>query len=97
LALLREADPPHQDFSEVTLPDGTWRDVVKGALDALKPIAVIVVSRLVDVRLYVDTMAEGAFDFIVPPMPRNELTYILACAIESVSNLRYRLNMAETT
>jgi DNA-binding NtrC family response regulator len=88
LPLLREADPPHLVFTEALLPDGTWADVVKLPLEALKPVKVIVVSRLIDVRLYVKTMAGGAFDFIVPPMTSDELAHILACAVESVLNLR---------
>jgi DNA-binding NtrC family response regulator len=88
LLVLREADPPHLVFTEALLPDGNWSDVVKLALEALKPVKVIVVSRLVDLRLYVDTMVGGVFDFIVPPMTGDELAHVLACAVESVSNLR---------
>jgi DNA-binding NtrC family response regulator len=88
LPLLRAADPPHLVFTEASLPDGTWADVVKLALEALKPVKVIVVSRLIDVRLYVETMVGGACDFIVPPMTSNELVHVLACAVESVLNLR---------
>jgi DNA-binding NtrC family response regulator len=88
LPLLREADPPHLVFTEALLPDGNWADVVKLALEALKPVKVIVVSRLVDIRLYVDTMVGGAFDFIAPPMASEELAHVLSCAVESVSNLR---------
>jgi len=88
LPLLREADPPHLVLTEALLPDGNWADVVKLALGALKPVKVIVVSRLVDVRLYLDTMVGGAFDFIVPPMSSDELTHVLNCAVESVLNLR---------
>ena len=88
LPVLREADPPHLVFTEALLPDGTWTDVVKLALAALQPVKVIVVSRLIDMRLYVDTMAGGAFDFIVPPMTGDELAHVLACAVESVLNLR---------
>ena len=88
LTLLKGADPPHLVFTEALLPDGNWRDVVKLALEALKPVKVIVVSRLIDMRLYVETMAGGAFDFIVPPMSSDELAHVLACAIDSVLNLR---------
>ncbi len=88
LPLLREADPPHLVFTEALLPDGNWADVVKLALAALKPVKVIVVSRLVDIKLYVETIVGGAFDFIVPPMTSDELAHVLACAVESVSNLR---------
>ena len=88
LPLLRDVDPPHLVFTEALLPDGTWTDVVKLALEALKPVKVIVVSRLIDVKLYVETMAGGAFDFIVPPMTGDELAHILACAVGSVMKLR---------
>ena len=88
LPLLRGADPPHLVFTEALLPDGTWVDVVKLALEAVEPVRVIVVSRLIDVRLYVQTMAGGAFDFIVPPMTSDELAHVLACAVDSVLKLR---------
>jgi DNA-binding NtrC family response regulator len=88
LPLLKEADPPHLVFTEPFLPDGTWADVVKLALEALKPVKVIVVSRLIDVSFYVETMASGAFDFIVPPMTSSELVHILAGAVECVLNRR---------
>jgi len=88
LPLLRKADPPHLVFTEALLPDGNWADVVKLALGALKPVKVIVVSRLADIKLYVDTIVGGAFDFIVPPMTSDELAHVLACAVESVSSMR---------
>jgi len=94
LPLLREADPPHLVFTEALLPDGNWADVVKLALGALKPVKVIVVSRLADIKLYVDTIVGGAFDFIVPPMTSDELAHVLACAVESVSSMRRTQAMA---
>jgi len=94
LPLLRGVDPPHLVFTEALLPDGNWADVVKLSLEALKPVKVIVMSRLIDIRLYVETMVGGAFDFIVPPMTSDELAHVLACAVESVLNLRQTLTMA---
>jgi DNA-binding NtrC family response regulator len=88
LPLLREADPPHLVFTEALLPDGNWADVVKLALKAIKPVKVIVVSRLIDIRLYLETMVGGAFDFIVPPMSSDELAHVLTCAVENVLTLR---------
>jgi DNA-binding NtrC family response regulator len=88
LPLLREADPPHLVFTEALLPDGTWADVVKLALEALKPVKVIVVSRLIEIGLYVEAMAGGSFDFIVPPATSDELSHVLACAVDSVLGLR---------
>ena len=92
--LLLGANPPHLVFTEALLPDGNWVDVVKLALGALKPVKVIVVSRLADIKLYVDTMVGGAFDFIVPPMTSDELAHVLACAMENVLNLRRTQAMA---
>jgi DNA-binding NtrC family response regulator len=97
LPLLREANPPHLVFTEASLPDGTWTDVVKLALAALKPVKVIVVSRLIDVRFYIETMTGGAFDFIVPPMTHDELAHVLACAVDSVLNRRQTHAMLGTT
>ena len=94
LPLLSEADPPHLVFTEALLPDGTWADVVKLALEALKPVKVIVVSRLIDIKLYVETIVGGAFDFIVPPMASEELAHVLACAVDGVLNLRRTHAMA---
>jgi DNA-binding NtrC family response regulator len=88
LPLLREADPPHLVFTEALLPDGTWADVVKLALEALKPVKVIVVSRLIDVGLYLKTIDSGAFDFIVPPVTGDDLAHVLAGAVGSVLDLR---------
>jgi ActR/RegA family two-component response regulator len=85
---LQAANPPHLVFTEAKLPDGTWADVVKQAIGARKPVKVIIVSRLVDVSLYVDTMEGGAFDFIVPPLSANELTHVVKSAVENVLNLR---------
>ena len=96
LPLFREADPPHLVFTEASLPDGTWADVAKLALDALKPVKVIVVSRLINMRLYVETMTGGAFDFIVPPMTLDELAHVLACAVDNVLNLRRTNAMVAT-
>jgi len=93
--LLQAANPPHLVFTEAKLPDGTWADVVKQARGARKPVKVIVVSRLVDVSLYVDTMEGGAFDFIVPPLSVSELTHVVNCAVENVLNLR-RVRCAAT-
>jgi ActR/RegA family two-component response regulator len=89
LPLLQAASPPHLVFTQAKLPDGTWTDIVKQARGARKPAKVIVVSRLADVRLYVDTIEGGAFDFIVPPLSPNELAHVVKCAVENVLNLRH--------
>jgi ActR/RegA family two-component response regulator len=88
LPLLTGPNPPHLIFTQPKLPDGIWADVVKVAARAPKSVNVIVVARLADVRLYLETITRGAFDFIVPPMTSHELAHVLACAVESVLDLR---------
>jgi len=88
LPLLMGPNPPHLIFTQPKLPDGIWADVVSLAMMAPKPINVIVVGRLADVGLYLQTITGGAFDFIVPPLTGYELTHVLRCAIESVLSRR---------
>lgn len=88
LPLLMSANPPHLVFTEPTLPDGTWADVVKLTVKAQRPVSVIVVARLVNVGLYLETIVGGAFDFIVPPLTRYELTHVVCCAADNVLSRR---------
>ena len=86
--LLLGANPPHLVFTEIDLPDGTWRDILKLAVKAQKAVNVIVVARLADVRFYLETIVSGAFDFIVPPLTGFELGHVVRCAAENASNRR---------
>ena len=52
------------------------------------PANVIVVGRLANVGLYLQTITGGAFDFIVPPLTGYELTHVVRCAIENVLSRR---------
>ena len=88
LPLLTGPNPPHLVFTQPTLPDGNWADVVGMALKACKPVNVIIVGRLANVGLYLQTVSGGAFDFIVPPLTGYELTHVLRCAIENVLTRR---------
>jgi FixJ family two-component response regulator len=62
--------------------------VVSLATKASKPVNVIVVGRLVDVGLYLQTITGGAFDFIVTPLTGYELTHVVRCALENVLSRR---------
>jgi len=84
LPLLTGPNPPHLVFTQPNLPDGTWAEVVSLASKATKPVNVIVVGRLGNVGLYLQTITGGAFDFIVPPLTGYELTHVVRCAIENV-------------
>jgi len=88
LPVLHGTKPPHLVFTDTTLPDGNWADVVNLAVEASKPVNVIVMARLVDVGLYLETMGRGAFDFIVLPLTRPELVHVVRCATDNVIRRR---------
>jgi DNA-binding NtrC family response regulator len=75
-------------FTDTQLPDGTWEDVLKLAAQAPNPPKVIVVSRLVDMKLYLDALDRGAFDFIVPPFLDDDLAYVVRSATLSAMQRR---------
>lgn len=68
-------------FTDVQLPDGDWKQVLGVARQPSARAEVIVVSRFVDVPLYLDALEAGAYDFIVPPFRTLELGYIIVNAI----------------
>jgi DNA-binding NtrC family response regulator len=88
LLVLWGKQPPHLVFTDTQLPDGTWAEVISLAGKAQAPSNVIVVSRLVDVKLYVEAIERGAFDFITPPFEARELRHIVRRATEDVLERR---------
>ena len=79
---LRRLKLSHLVFTDTYLSDGTWRDVLGLAENAAAPVAVIVVSRFSNVRLYLDAIESGATDFVVPPFVPSDLAYVVGCATE---------------
>jgi DNA-binding NtrC family response regulator len=88
--VLAGADPPHLIFTDTTLPDGSWDDVLSLAAKAAEPISVIVVARFVDIKVYIDTLERGACDFITPPFMAPDLAHVVRCAVENVRGGRRR-------
>ncbi len=78
--IIEEHDPPEVVFTDTDLADGTWVDVLRLSATAHDPVEVIVVSRLPDIKLYIDVMESGAFDFIAPPFQDAGLAHIVQCA-----------------
>jgi DNA-binding NtrC family response regulator len=68
-------------FTEATLPDGEYKDVCRIASRPAKALPVIVVSPFVDLDLYLDSMENGASDFIVPPFLCTDIAHVLMTAI----------------
>lgn len=81
-SLLKEAGPVDLVLTDVTLADGGWKDVIRLVKKAAKGTPVIVMSRVVSMKLYLDTQDAGAADFIVPPMAPRDLAYTLDTAVE---------------
>ena len=75
-------------FTDIQLSDGDWKQVLQMARKAPARAEVILVSRFVDVPLYLDALEAGAFDFIVPPFHTVELGYIIVNAIYTCSKQR---------
>lgn len=86
--LLASPEPPRLIWSEVNLPDGSWRDLLARTRDSANPANVIVVSRQADVSLYVETINQGAFDFVVTPIALADLAYVFRGAVENALSRR---------
>jgi DNA-binding NtrC family response regulator len=86
LPLLEKPDSPQMIFTDTTLSDGTWAEVLDSAAQHWVPV--IVVSRLVDIDLYVQSLERGAFDFIVPPFLSADLAHIVRSATWNRNNRR---------
>lgn len=82
-------------FTDVELPDGDWKQVLQIAQQAPVPVQVIVVSRIVDVHLYLDALDAGAFDFLVPPIREAELDYIMVNAFRACLKQKPLLSFSE--
>jgi DNA-binding NtrC family response regulator len=95
LRLLRDSDPPQLLFTDTQLPDGNWAEAIRIARKAAEPVNVIVVSRVVDVPLYVEAVQAGAFDFIAPPFEEAELAHVVRCAAGNVELRRHEKSRAE--
>jgi DNA-binding NtrC family response regulator len=72
-------------FSDASVPDGTWADVLKMARKEHMSAEVVVVSRLPDTKLYLDVMEGGGFDFIAPPFTQTELAHVVQTATVDTS------------
>jgi DNA-binding NtrC family response regulator len=85
--------PPHLVLADSRLPSRSWEDLVFLAARAPVPVNVIVVSAVVDIALYLESIQLGAFDFIVPPMSLPDFTHVIQSAVDNV--LRRRESQTE--
>jgi len=88
IQMLGGQNPAPLVFTDTKLPDGTWADVLAEAERAAQPVNVIVVARVVDTGLYLETIETGAFDFIAPPFVATDLEYVVRSALDNVAARR---------
>ncbi len=88
LVILHGPDPPHLVFTDTKLADGSWLHVLRLADGAPVTINVIIVARLVDTRLYLEALQEGAFDLITPPFVASDLAHVVRAAASNVLGRR---------
>jgi FixJ family two-component response regulator len=79
--LITNPAPPDIIFTNAKLPDGSWKDVRRLAAVSVKSVPTVVVSPVVDIRLYLNTIESGAADFIVPPFEPSELNFVIESAL----------------
>ena len=85
---LQKPNPPHLVFTDTTLPDGTWVEVLHLAARAPKPVNVVVIGRTADVRLYIEAMETGAFDYMTSCSLVPEVAHVLRNSAENVLSRR---------
>lgn len=84
-------------FTDPVLTDGTWVDV-KALAEGVRPVVpVIVVSRLMDLPLYLEVLESGASDFLVPPFQKDDLDDVVKSALLNRSRISPRLPRPSTT
>ena len=85
---LCELPCPHLVLSDAALPDGNWMDVLDIAAKAVEPVNVIVISPQADIKLYLDVIDHGAFDFMTDSFTVPEIVHVLKCALDNAARRR---------
>lgn len=86
--LLAETPAPLLAVTDSVLGDGNWLDVLDLAARSREKVNVIVVSPLADIRLYMEVMDHGAFDFITDSFTVPEIVHVVRTAISSALQAR---------
>jgi DNA-binding NtrC family response regulator len=67
-------------LTDLSLPDGSWFDVLNSVGDVNARAAVVVCARVADERLWTQVLEAGGFDVLVEPYQDHEVRRILAAA-----------------
>jgi DNA-binding NtrC family response regulator len=65
-------------FCECTLPDGTWKDVLKLTSELEKPPLFIVTSRQANEALWSEVLSLGGYDVLSKPLVEDQVRRVLA-------------------
>src|SRR5262249_26479372 len=77
-----DATIPDLVLLDVELPDGNGIDILRKIKARNLPCAVVVVTAHGSVKVAVEAMREGAYDFIIKPFPPDRLTVTVRNALE---------------
>lgn len=69
-------------LADVSLPGASGRDVLKEALRISPNVAVILLTSVVDIEMAVDSLKEGAYDYITKPFSIEEVSISVSRALE---------------
>ena len=81
----------------LNFPDGDWRKILKLVQEASLPCNVIVVSQHEDIPLYLAALESGAYDFATLHTTKNDLSWILRCAIGNAERRREAKRISATS
>jgi FixJ family two-component response regulator len=84
--LLSAISLPDIIFANTHLPGGAWKEVRSLISTSSRSVPMVLVSPVVDIRLYLNALEGGAVDFIVPPFRPSDLAFIVSSAIRSSSS-----------
>ena len=79
--LLRRRPDIRLVLTDLTLPDGSWYDVLNQVNDIQAGAEVVVCARLADERLWTQVLEAGVFDLLVEPYQGPEVARILQAAV----------------
>ena len=78
--LLREDPEVRVVLTDLSLPDGSWFDVLNRVGDLNASAEVVVCARVADERLWTQVLEAGGFDVLVEPYQEREVKRILRAA-----------------
>ncbi len=85
---LCDTPPPHLVFTDVVLPDGNWMDLLDLTAKSKERVNLIVVSPRADIRLYMDVMNHGAYDFITESFTVPEIVHVVRSGVDNAVQAR---------